>query len=164
MSYIDRQPVDRNFLSKDNFTAVFSNFPNMEYFIQSFEFPGVSVPSLNQPSYLKGVDIHGTQIEYDDLSVTFAINEDFSNYREIYNWLVKTGTPQKLEEHQSPDDLDHCTLMITSNNKNTILKVRFDKIFPTGLSSFTFDTTTDHDIVIATATFKFNSMTFDANI
>ena len=27
MSYIDRQPIDRNFLSKDNFSAVFSNFP-----------------------------------------------------------------------------------------------------------------------------------------
>ena len=50
MSYIDRQPVDRNFLSKDNFTAIFSNFPHMEYFIQSFEFPGVNVPALKQPS------------------------------------------------------------------------------------------------------------------
>ena len=58
MSYIDRQPVDRNFLSKDNFTAVFSNFPNMEYFIQSFEFPGVNVPSVDQPSYLKLSLIH----------------------------------------------------------------------------------------------------------
>ena len=113
---------------------------------------------------MKGVDVHGTQIEYDDLSISFAINEDFSNDREIYSWLTKTGTPQKLEEYQSPDELDYCTLMITSNNKNTILKVRFDKICPTALSSFTCDTTSEHDIVIATATFKFNSMTFDANI
>lgn len=164
MSYIDRQPIDRNFLSKDNFRAVFSNFPKMEYFIQSFEFPGVNVAPLKQPSYLKGIDVHGSLIEYDDLSITFAINEDFSNYREIYSWLVKTGTPKKLEDFQSPDDLDHCTLMITSNNKNTILKVRFDKIFPTALSSFTFDTTSEHNIISATATFKFNTMTFDQNI
>ncbi len=164
MSYIYSQPIDRNFLSKDNFRAVFSNFPKMEYFIQSFEFPGVNVAPLKQPSYLKGIDIHGSLIEYDDLSITFAINEDFSNYREIYNWLVKTGTPQKLEEYQSPDDLDHCTLMVTSNNKNTILKVRFDKLFPTALSSFTFDTTSEHSIISATATFKFNTMTFDQNI
>lgn len=164
MSYIDRQPIDRNFLSKDNFRAIFSNFPKMEYFIQSFEFPGVNVPPLKQPSYLKGIDVHGSLIEYDDLSITFAINEDFSNYREIYNWLSKTGTPQKLEEFESPDALDHCTLMITSNNKNTILKVRFDKIFPIALSSFTLDTTSEHNIVTATATFKFNTLTFDQNI
>ena len=132
--------------------------------IQSFEFPGVTVPAVEQPSYLKKIDVHGSLIEYDDLSITFAINETLSNYREIYNWLIKTGTPQKLEEFQTPDDLNYCTLMLTSNNKNTIIKVRFDKIFPTALSSFTMDTTSEHNIVTATATFKFNTMTFDENI
>ena len=164
MSYTDRQPTDRNLLAKDNFRAVFSNFPKMEYFIQSFEFPGVNVPPLKQPSYLKGVDVHGSLIEYDDLSVTFAINENFSNYREIYDWLVKTGTPQNLKQFEKPDKLENCTLMITSNNKNTTLKVRFDKIFPIALSSVTFDTISEHEIISATATFKFNSMTFDSKI
>ena len=70
----------------------------------------------------------------------------------------------KEKNLETTDNLDHCTLMITSNNKNTILKVRFDKIFPIALSSFTLDTTSEHNIVTATATFKFNSMTFDANI
>lgn len=165
MSYKDYQPADNNILSTNNFKLVFSDFPKMEYFIQEFTFPSTTLQTLEQPSRYKSIPIPGNQLTYDALSFTFSVSEDMSNYLEVYDWLVKSGTPNTGKEYQDAKDLRDCTLMVTTNNKNPILNIKFHGAFPTFLSGFQMNTTnTEYVPVTATATFAFASISFDTDI
>lgn len=165
MSYIDLQPKDNNILSSDNFHLVFSDFPKMEYFVQSFSFPSISIQLLEQPSPFKNIPVPGNQVTYETMTMTFSVSEDLSNYLEVYDWIIKSGTPVSGEQYQNVKDLRDCTLMITTNNKNPILKINFTGVFPTNLSGFDLSVTNTEQLpVTATATFTFNTISFDRHI
>lgn len=165
MSYKDYQPTDNNILSTNNFKLVFSDFPNMEYFVQEFTFPSTTLQILEQPSRYKSIPVPGNQLTYEQLSFTFSVSEDLSNYLEVYDWLVKSGTPSTGKEYQDAKDLRDCSLLITSNNKNPILVVKFTGAFPTYLSGFQMSTTnTEYVPVTATANFSFNTVSFDRHV
>lgn len=165
MSYKDYQPADNNILSTNNFKVVFSDFPNMEYFVQEFSFPSTSLGILEQPTPFKGIPTPGNQLTYGTLSFTFSVSEDLTNYLEVYNWIIKSGTPSKYEEYQDAKDLRDCTLTITSNNKNPILNIKFEGVFPTELSGFDMSVTnTEYTPVTARAEFNFNTISFDTDV
>ena len=165
MSYVDYQPLDNNLLSTNNFKLVFSDFPKMEYFVQEFSFPNTSLSDLSQPSPYKGIPIAGNQINYGNVEFTFTVSEDLKNYIEVYNWLVKSGTPKTGNEYQDVKDLKDCTLFITSNNKNPILKINFSGIFPISLSGFSLNVTNaEFTPVTASAEFTFNTLSFDRHV
>lgn len=165
MSYKNYQPTDNNILSTNNFKLVFSDFPNMEYFVQEFTFPSTTLNILEQPTPFKGIPTPGNQLTYDSLSFTFSVSEDLTNYLEVYDWIIKSGTPSDYREYQDAKDLRDCTLTITSNNKNPILNIKFEGVFPTFLSGFQLSVTnTDQLPVTATANFSFNTVSFDTNI
>lgn len=164
MSYVNYQPLDNNLLSTNNFKLVFDEFPKMEYFVQRFTFPRVNVEPSSHPSPFKSIPTPGNQISYESITFTFTISEDLSNYLEIYRWMIKTGTPNSHKEYQNVKDIKDCNLIITSNNKNPILTVKFKDVFPIALSGFELDVTnTEFTPVSATAEFVFNTLSFDTN-
>ena len=165
MSYADYQPLDNNTLSTNNFKLVFSDFPKMEYFVQEFTFPSTSLTTLEQPTPFKNIPTPGNQLNYDTLSFTFSVSEDLLNYIEVYNWMVKSGTPNNYKQYENAKDIRNCTLMITSNNKNPILNIVFEGAFPVNLSGFNMSVTnTEHTPVTATAEFAFNTVSFDRHL
>lgn len=165
MSYVDYQPLDNNLLSTNNFKLVFSDFPKMEYFVQEFTFPSTTITTLEQPTPFKSVPVPGNQITYDTLTFTFSVSEDLSNYIEVYNWMIKSGTPNNYKQYENAKDIRNCTLMITSNNKNPILNIVFEGAFPINLSGFSMSVTnTEYTSVTATAEFAFNTVSFDKHL
>lgn len=93
-------------------------------------------------------------ISYDNLVVTFAVDELFVNYKFIYNWITYAKHPEKFEIKRSNVDV---SLHILSNKKNPKANILFKNLFPIELSEIPMTYMSDNsDDLIATATFAFN--------
>ena len=40
----------------------------------------------------------GDTLDFEDLEITFLVNEDLSNYREIHDWMIGIGFPKNNEQ------------------------------------------------------------------
>ena len=137
--------------------------PRVTFFCNSARIPEITLDVLQQPTYLKDLDVPGTKLQYGDLSLRFLVDENLVNYMSIHNWLTALGTPESLGEFGEligdPDykrQFSDGSLYILNSNYNTTAVVKFKDLFPISLSSLEFDSTqTDIQYFTAEVTFKY---------
>ena len=64
-----RRIENRNFLSPVGFKFILGKYPKVDFFSNSSRIPEISLGTINQPSYLKDVDVPGDKLSYGDLSL-----------------------------------------------------------------------------------------------
>ena len=163
----DKQIGNRNFLSPVGFKFTLARYPKVDFFSNSSRIPEISLGTINQPSYLKDVDVPGDKLSYGDLSLRFLVDENLENYMLIHNWLRGLGSPESLEEF---DDLlkkndgiedykkqfSDGSLHILNSNFRDVAIVKFKDLFPVYLTSLEFAASdTDVSYFTAEATFKY---------
>jgi hypothetical protein len=90
------------------------------------------------------------KLEYAPFECTFLVDEDLTNYREIYDWLYS-----QVDSVQ--DDYRDITLSILSSANIVNKQIVFHSAHPTNLGSLPFDiTTADIEYVVATVTFEYS--------
>ena len=88
-----RQPTKLDYASPTQFKFQLAKLPKVEYFCTAANIPGISIPSPSQPTPLADIPLPGDTISFDDLSVTFMVDENLENYREIHGWMYGIGFP-----------------------------------------------------------------------
>jgi hypothetical protein len=167
MSAIDDAPQNYNFLSPLNFAFSIKKAPNVRYFTQAVNIPGLTLPPATSVNPFVNIPYPGDHITFDDLSVVFKVNEDMSDFLEIFNWLRELGFPETFEEYEQiasrPAYLgtgiksDLSIIVSNSSNVPTIECVIKDA-FPISLSGFQLDSRTpDVQFVTCTAVFKYTN-------
>lgn len=164
------QISNRNFLSPVGFKFSLAKNPKISFFCNSARIPEITLTVLQQPTYLKDIDVPGDKLLYGDLSLRFIVDEDMENYMAIHNWMTGLGFPETAEQYanllEDPIDITQPgdpkkqfsdgTLYILDSNFNTSATVKFKDLFPFSLSSLDFDSTlTDTQYFTASATFKY---------
>ena len=96
---IDRQPTKFDYASPTQFKFQLTKLPKVEYFTTACNIPGISLSSALQPTPLKDIPIPGDTVEFNDLEITFLVDENLENYREIHGWLRGLGFPGDHKEH-----------------------------------------------------------------
>jgi len=147
---------NRNQLRASQFQFTFHTFPNVEYFVQKVNLPGLSIQPIEQATPLKNVYHAGETLMMDELTVEFLVAEDFQNYMEIYQWLRNLGTPETMSEYQKPEGISGASLHILTNNSNPNKIVDFYNLIPISLSEINFDTMLSDEAVVATAQFRYD--------
>jgi len=164
-----KQPPDQNFLSGVKFKFQIRKLPNVVYFCQDANIPAVNIAISYTPTPL-GINLPhaGNKINYGDLRITFMIDENMTNYIELYNWLRGLGHPVSLDEYAAmkrgdPTSstvfgglLSDCVLSILDSDSNANLNIFYRNCFPDSLSELTFTSTSqDTDYKTCTASFKY---------
>jgi len=173
------QIQNRNFLSPVGFQFNLSRDPKVSFFCTSAKIPEISLTLAEQVSYLKDIDLPGEKLTYGDLSLTFLVDEDMSNYMSIHNWLTGLGFPESAQNYvdllkdnydvtQPPDpkkQFSDGSISILNSNYKVNSIVKFVDLFPVSLTSLEFDTSaTDIQYFTAEATFKYTIYNiFDAD-
>jgi hypothetical protein len=161
------QPTDINFLNTHRFRIVLRRAPSVVYFVQECNLPAMSLGAAIQPTPFVNIPRPGDKLQYEDLSITFPVDQDMGNYREIADWMVGLGFPQEFGQY---NDLEHTTdgiyseiyLLILDSSNNVAHTAKFTGCFPTYLSQIQFRTTeTDTVIPMVTATFKYQMWSLD---
>ena len=170
-SIYDKQIKNRNFLSPTGFKFIMDKAPKVSFFGNQVNIPQMTLGVAVQPTYLRDIPLPGDKIQFEDLTLRFLVDEDLSNYMEIFSWIRALGFPESLEEIydwqkkdfdiKQPDKSQEsfysdATLEILTSSQNPNFKVKFQGMFPTSLSTLEFDAT-DEDISYLTAdvTFKY---------
>jgi hypothetical protein len=163
------QIKNRNFLSPAGFRFTLGKNQKVTYFCQSANIPGINVLTSNQPTPFVQVPLPAG-FTYDDLNLTFLIDEDLENYILIQKWLRGLGVPDSFRERSkferentNPNDgkfypFTDGTLSVLNSSLKVIAQIKFEDVYPISLSTLRFESTgTDTDYFIAEVTFKYKS-------
>ena len=181
-----RQPSgnELDFASPTQFRFQIQKLPEVQFFCQTINIPGISVGNLLQPTPLNQIAIAGSDITYEDLTATFLIDEQYRNYREVHDWLKGLSFPENHTQFQNllsegsdrmprsqtrgvqtesgktypatPDAAIYsdATLTILSSKNNPQLEIRFRDVFPKSLGSVSL-TTQDTEVAYLVADVTF---------
>ena len=155
------QIQNRNFLAPVGFKFTLAKYPKVDFFSNSARIPELSLGTAIQSSYLKDIDIPGEKLTYGDLTIRFLVDENMENYMAVHNWLKGVGfpeTPQQFKDQTTNSDgirdekevFSDGSLHILNSNFQDVAIVKFNDLFPVGLTSLEFDST-ETDINYSTA-------------
>ena len=179
-----RQPTKLDYSSPTQFRFLINQLPKVEYFTTEANIPGITLGEGQFNTPLKNIPLMGSKLEYEDLSITFIVDENLENYIEIHTWLTAIGFPKDKSQFtdfrsktsnvktssrgESKDIGDvrastpelamtsDATLTILTNKNNPVVECRFADVFPTSLSGLTYSQNqTDVEYLTATVTFKY---------
>ena len=171
---VSTTPTNRNFLSPLNFKMVLQRAPNLNFFLQGAEIPGLSFHgNIVMSTPLLDIPIPGERLLYNPLTVSFAVDEDFANYMEIFNWMLSLSaadlnpsapfqlkTPISTDVTQSPRS--DIKLMILTSSKNPNMEVTFESAYPSQLGALNFNSTGgDVNYLETTVTFEYVKYTIN---
>jgi len=166
-------PAGLNPLSPNGFNFSISKVPNVTFFCQQANLPGITLgdPTFSTPFSTQ--PLPGDTLSYEPLQVQFLIDEEMLNYNIIYNWIISLGFPESYSQYTTllaGDNVQYGelaknysdgVLQILDSNNNPIRSVTFYDLFPTSLETITFaSTNNDVSYVVGSATFKFGHYKF----
>lgn len=167
-------PSNINPLSPNGFMFTIQKLPELNFFAQSVNIPGITLGSPEYGNPFQVQPIPGESLTYDQLTVQFLIDETMTNYQALYNWIVALGFPNDYEQYTTFVSEDNrgitselatnysdATLQILSGNNQVVKTVQFIDLFPIAIDSLQFSgTNTDVQYLIGNATFRYGYYKF----
>ena len=164
MSISANQPENFNYFSPVSFRFNILKLPNVNFFCQSANLPGLTLGEAIQVNPLRDIPTPGDKVQFEELQLRFIVDEELENWLEMYNWLKGLGFPDTFDQSLTKSDLrfSDATLMILTSNKNGQHRVSFKDAFPLTLSGVQMDSSVgDIDYVTADATFAYTTYTIE---
>jgi hypothetical protein len=181
MSAIANQPANKNFLSPLSFKFFVKKTPNVNWFVQSVTLPSIVLPKTEVSNPFINYPAGGDHLTFGDLEITFRVDEDMSNYIELYNWLQAMGFPDNFDQYKAiaPKTRNRITglndsanglgvfsdasLMVLTSAMNPNIEITFIDLYPISISPLQFNTQLENvNYIEAQASFgcrKFNIAT-----
>lgn len=169
MTAIEDTPTNPNFLSPLNFNFTIKRAPHLNFFVQKVNIAEFGGDVALEPTPFITVSQTPDHLKYENLVVTFLVDEDLNNYLQIHNWLRGIGFPTDFNEYkalwdqgQSSPMLDagiasDISVSILNSAKMPNFEVIYYGCFPIRLTGFTMQTNdTDVKFITSTATFSYD--------
>lgn len=174
---IDREPNNINPLINNDFVFRIHRAPHVNYFVQSCSIPGITIPAMQMNTPHATIPIEANRPIYDNLSISFKIDEYMINYLQIVNWIRALGKPAGFEdytdrwgantnpvapftENKKLAKYSDISLFVQTSLKNPLLEFVFRDAWPVAISQIPMDTTSI-DASETTATVFFAYTYFD---
>jgi len=128
-------------------------YQNAAYTVQTFALPDMSISPavVNLPG--RNLGLSPDKVEYAPFEVTFVVDENFINYKEIHDWILGMVTEGDAGVRKTRD----MSLIILNSHNNKAREVKFVDAYPVSLSSLQFDATnTTVEYLIASVTFQYS--------
>ena len=93
MSVLQALPSNINYLSPIGFRFQITKFPEVNYFCQSANIPGISIGQIDLPTPTSTGYLAGDEVAFEELTISFVIDENMINWLSIYDWIISLGVP-----------------------------------------------------------------------
>lgn len=139
-----------NLLTNPNFRFVIEEAPKLSLFSQTFSLPGLSAEAPEVYNPFVTMKLQGDMVSFQDLQVNFIVDEDLTNYYEIYAWLMHINFPRAFTQFKEMSERKtmypelgrtDLSVMVLTNKSNYIEQVRFVQCHPIALGEISFDHT-----------------------
>lgn len=151
-----------NYFSPLEFVVSVKRLPNVEFFTQRTQIPGVSATPIEKPTPFNALFETPDRLRYDNLNFSFIIDEKMNNYIEIHNWIKGITFPQNFDQFKTINEskegrISDISVVILNSSKNPSISITYKNCFPIALSEITLDTTSpDLTYPEATVTFQYD--------
>jgi len=180
-----RQPAKMDYASPVQFRFKIAKLPQVEFFIQTVNLPGISIGEATVPTPLYDYPVPGDEISFQSLDISFLVDENLNNYKELHDWLSGLGFGKSHQQFADmratgtdrfpgtaastaasgtatpgplPEGSIYSDATLTILNSKNIAKteVRFQNVFPTSIGSLSYDVqAADVDYLKAQASFSY---------
>ena len=180
-----RQPSIMDYASPTQFRFKCSKLPEVEFFCQTANIPGISLGTADFHTPLKDIPMPGDKVTYQDLAISFLVDENLNNYKELHDWIIGLGAPKNHTQFSDlralssdrfpgttassaatgtsiakplPEGGIYSDATLTILNSKNIAKteIRFHNIFPVSLGALSYDVKqSDVDYLTASVDFKY---------
>ena len=159
--------TNRSFLANNKYEFVIDRLPNLKFFSQSINLPGISLSASQTPSPYVNLFTPGNQLSFEQIQLTYILDEDMKSWFELYTWMTNLGNPQSLDKlgiltkaaGKQNSVMSDASLLIKTNANNPNIKISFKDMFPVDLPGFTFSSIEGQDFQTASATFAYTYYT-----
>ncbi len=162
---------NKNFLSPLGFKLLLKRAPGVEFFVQAVKLPGLSLSSIETFNPFVAIPYGGDHISFEELEVTFIVDEEMKSWLEIYSWIRDTGFPEKFEQYKNIAKKNRLegeglkseiVLVILNSVMRPNIEITFHDSMPISLSGFTMNTV-DNSVKYFTSTARFRYTYFTLN-
>ena len=161
-------PDNLNYLSNISFRLTMQDAPNLTWFCQSVNVPGVSIDAIDVQTPYLNIPHAGAKVTFEELSVRFIVDEHLKNWTEIYDRIIALGLAEggenyrllkaKSDTTQRGGTVSTLVLTVLTSAMNPQMEFHFYDAFPISLSSLDFDSAnTDLEYFTATAAFRYTN-------
>ena len=186
---ISREPSKSDYASPIQFRFKCTKLPLVEFFVQSANIPGINLGSATQTNPLYDIPLPGDKITYAALDMSFLVDENLNNYKEIHDWILGLGFPSNNQQFQdlqsagsdrfpgssrstaatgtsTPQPLNEggiysdATLTVLNSKNIAKTEIRFQNVYPTSLGGLNYDVR-QTDVDYLNASVSFNYMNYD---
>lgn len=164
------QPTNANFLSQLGFVFSVHKLPSVNFFVTRAIVPGFSLTPATVKTPFSTLHYSPDKMEYNQLAITFKVDEDMTNWIEMYNWCLGVGFPQTFDQYKNLAALNDMgdgiysdgNLTILTSEYNPNIRFHFKSLVPTGMTDLDFTTQgTDVDYIEATVNFAYTYYTVE---
>ena len=164
-----RQPSKLDYASPIQFRFKMNKIPKVEFFVQTANIPGISLGTATVPTPLYDYPVPGDTINYSTLDISFLVDENLNNYKELHDWISGLGFPKNHQQFadlqatsadrfpgstassaatgskQTPAPLaeggtySDATLTVLSSKNIAKTEIRFSNVYPISLGSLSYD-------------------------
>ena len=179
-----RQPTKLDYASPTQFKFIINQLPKVEFFTVASNVPSIALGESVFPTPYRQVPVQGDTITFDQLNISFIVDEYLENYLSLHDWITGIGFPKSKEQFtkfrdntsETPSsvfperavnrtsgaiksdrpNISDATLTILSNKNNPIVEIRFRDLFPVSLGALDYDQgATDVEYLRTTASFSY---------
>ena len=185
------QPTVFDYATGTQWRLAFNRLPKTTWFCTAANVPGITLGEAMYPTPMADINLTGDKLTFETLNITFIVDEELQNYRELWDWMVGIGAPKNHDQWTTElfkgdgavrqfgqDDTDprtkstyeesnlysDATLIVYSSKNQPKVNVQFKNMFPTSLSSLEYSQElTDVEYFHATATFRYLYYEFETS-
>lgn len=165
-----RSPENTNYYNPQGFIVLIKRLPNVSFFCNSVNIPGLSITNPTQSNPFIRMPIPGDQAAFENLTIQFHIDENLKNWIEVAKWMISISFPEDHEQFKfAVDDpsgslvgsdknlYSNISIIVLGSDKSPQMEFEFFDCVPNSLSGLDL-TVNDSDInpISASATFDFS--------
>ena len=181
---INRQPsgTGLDYADPTKFKFQTTKLPRVEFNCIQANIPGITLTEIQQPTRLIPIKIPGNDLTFENLNITFIVDEDLTNYRSVHDWMAGlaqmdsddkyraliTDGQDRMPRSQQNNSQDagrvtsatndgaifsDAKLIILSARNTPIVELTFEDTYPKALSALEYNqNATDIEYLQATVT------------
>ena len=111
---IQRQPTKLDYASPTQFKFGIHQLPKVEFFTTTATVPAIALSDVVIPTPFKSIPMQGDQLTFDNLSISFIVDEFLENYLSLHEWMTAIGFPKTRKQFSD----------FKTNTSNTPISVR----------------------------------------
>ena len=180
-----RQPSKMDYASPIQFRFKIAKLQEVEFFIQTANVPSMTLGEGSMATPLVDIPIPGDKVNFGSLDISFLVDENLNNYKELHDWIKGIGFPQNHDQFKAlqatgsdrfpgstagasvpgvdtPQPLaeggtySDATLIVLNSKNIAKTEIRFQNVYPTSIGSLSYDIkASDVDYLQCQASFSY---------